>query len=576
MVTPAAPWRGRGGHQVVVHQMKLFLMGGQGGNIRDPYDHPLLNDVWSSEDGVTWVQKMANAEWSPRKNFNAGSVMSVKNKRYGPSRGQKISESYEYLYVFGGFDGDSRLDDCYESLNGTAWLKDYSEPGTYNDGTTHDGTSSMLYVRPSSDVRKLGMMTDEQIQLLYDEGITTIEELAGADRSIIMKLRGGSYEPDPLDGPEQYRGGDFRFVCPIKKRAESVMQECRPAKKRIDGQGDPCPSCSGNFELDITTGLDLHPHIEYGGPTWEALISDAANPEYEDEDGCNPPKWMPEEDEKGDIIPRDDDDLLEEEMEKKLNEEIGGYQCVINVSAYGEETEVCSQGKVNLTCMNLFSPRDFAASVVIKDKQYSRMYIIGGRIEDSKFENDVWYRDGASPDTRILMRPKPPMEIPGTDQFQFMSDELPKSMLYEYRVFDADNETNPDSWELKRNWTYALSFISLHEFLPEWIPSSGIRRLEVRGVDPAGNVDMFMKEEINTWMDQYDAPKPWGLIISGIIAVVLTLVGSVIEVRRRQRKKAMERYAIKRMRRKFKGAQRAAGRAGTKKGVVTSWRKCQR
>ena len=35
---------------------------------------------------------------------------------------------------------------------------------------------------------------------------------------------------------------------------------------------------------------------------------------------------------------------------------------------------------------------------------------------------------------------------------------------------------------------------------------------------------MFMKEEINTWMDMYDAPKPWGLIISGIIAVVLTLV----------------------------------------------------
>ena len=34
-----------------------------------------------------------------------------------------------------------------------------------------------------------------------------------------------------------------------------------------------------------------------------------------------------------------------------------------------------------------------------------------------------------------------------------------------------------------------------------------------------------------------------------------------------ERKKAMERYAIKRMRRKFKGAQRAAGRAGSKKGA---------
>ena len=281
--------------------------------------------------------------------------MSVKNKRYGPSRGQKISESYEYLYVFGGFDGDSRLDDCYESLNGTAWLKDYSEPGTYNDGTTHDGTSSMLYVRPSSDVRKLGMMTDEQVQLLYDEGITTIEELAGADRSIIMKLRGGSYEPDPLDGPEQYRGGDFRFVCPIKKRRVCYAR-VSASEKRIDGQGDPCPSCSGNFELDITTGLDLHPHIEYGGPTREALISDAANPEYEDEDGCNPPKWMPEEDEKG-ILYQGMTTIFWRRNGKKLNEEIGGYQCVINVSAYGEESEVCSQGKVNLTYEFVFPKR---------------------------------------------------------------------------------------------------------------------------------------------------------------------------------------------------------------------------
>ena len=75
---------------------------------------------------------------------------------------------------------------------------------------------------------------------------------------------------------------------------------------------------------------------------------------------------------------------------------------------------------------------------------------------------------------------------------------------------------------------------------------------------------MYLKEEVNTWFDMYDAPKPWGLIITGIIGVVAFIIGGFIEIRRRQRKKAMERYAIKRMRRKFKGAQRAAGRSGKK------------
>jgi hypothetical protein len=553
MVTAIAPWRGRGGHQTVVHQHKIFLLGGQGGNINDPYDAPLLNDVWESADGINWINTMVEAEWSPRKNFNAAVVLSMKKKRYGPSRGKKEANNYEYIYVFGGNDGENNLDDCYESLNGTAWLRDYSPPGTYLDGTPHDGTASMNYVRPSSDVSLLGMMSEIELQLIRDEGIATIDDLASADRTIIMKLRGGAYEPDPLDGPNQYRGGDFRFICPIKKRAEAIVGNCKAPNERIDGINDPCSSCAGSFEWDITTGLDLYPSVEYGGGTWEKLIKDAANPENIDEDGCNPPEWRDEYDPvTGDFLPRDEEDLLEEEMEVKLNEKIGGYQCIDNTTN-GVTTTTCAQGKVNLTCINLWSPRDFAASVVVG----GNMYILGGRIEESLFENDVWYRDGSSPQTQIVTRPKPPMEVPGSDLLEFQADEA--DCIYEYRVFDAENESS-FTWKLKRNWTYSLQRLSLHEFLPEWDPPSGNRRLEVRGVDPAGNVDMHLKEEVNTWFDRYDSPKPWGLIITGIIGIVAFIIGGFVEIRRRQRKKAMERYAIKRMRRKFKGAQRAAGR----------------
>ena len=559
MVTPAAPWRGRGGHQVVIHQRKIFLLGGQGGVIDDPWDEPLLNDVWESNDGQNWLNTMPEAEWSPRKNFNAQVVLSMKKKRYGPSRGKKESENFEYIYVFGGWDGESRLDDCYESLNGTAWLQDFSGSGQYLDGSVHDGTISQNYVRPSSDISKLGMMTGAELQLIYDEGITTIDELANAERPIIMKLRGGSYEPDPLDGPDQYRGGDFRFICPLKKRAESVVQFCQPPRMRIDGIDDPCPSCAGSFEWDITTGVDLNPNVEYGGPSWEALIADAKSPDDEDVDGCNPPKWITEKDpETGDVLPRDEDDLIEEDMEFDLNFEIGGYQCVENTTARGTKYFVCRQGKVNLTCINLWSPRDFAASVVVA----GNMYILGGRIDDNKFENDVWYRDGASPQTQIVTRPKPPMEVHNSDMMEFQADEA--DCIYEYRVFDSNNESQL-TLILKRNWTYSLQRLSLHEFLPEWYPNdTGWRRLEVRGVDPAGNVDMYLKEDVNTWFDMYDAPKPWGLIITGIIGIVAFIIGGFLEIRRRQRKKAMERYAIKRMRRKFKGAQRAAGRSGKK------------
>lgn len=54
-VTNAAGWSKRSGHVAVVFNNKIWLMGGMDGST-----YYCLNDVWNTEDGVTWTQVLAN------------------------------------------------------------------------------------------------------------------------------------------------------------------------------------------------------------------------------------------------------------------------------------------------------------------------------------------------------------------------------------------------------------------------------------------------------------------------------------------------------------------------------------
>jgi hypothetical protein len=65
--TSQAPWPARAYHAVVVHDDKMWLLGG--GNYVPRYQ--AFNDVWCSSDGVTWQQVTASAAWSPRLWFSA-------------------------------------------------------------------------------------------------------------------------------------------------------------------------------------------------------------------------------------------------------------------------------------------------------------------------------------------------------------------------------------------------------------------------------------------------------------------------------------------------------------------------
>jgi hypothetical protein len=65
--TANAPWSPRAYHAAVVHDGKLWVIGG--GNYVPKYH--ASNDVWSSPDGVNWQQVTDRAPWDPRIWFSA-------------------------------------------------------------------------------------------------------------------------------------------------------------------------------------------------------------------------------------------------------------------------------------------------------------------------------------------------------------------------------------------------------------------------------------------------------------------------------------------------------------------------
>ncbi len=117
--------------------------------------------------------------------------------------------------------------------------------------------------------------------------------------------------------------------------------------------------------------------------------------------------------------------------------------------------------------------------------------------------------------------------------------------------------------EVVRNWTDSLELVYIQDFMLG--PGPGKYRFEVRAFDPAGNYDLIFEEGRNVHIWIYEPPLPVGLIVGSILGFFAIVGGVYLEVRRRKKKAAMERYAIKRMRRKFKGVQKGGKKGKGKK-----------
>ena len=103
LVTMSAAWSARQDHQAVVHNGRLYVLGGEDDSNR-------LNDVWSSADGSSWRFE-GNADWEMRVGYQAVSHMGR-------------------LYVLGGNDGNTR-NDVWSSLDGKSWQQEKANNGNF-------------------------------------------------------------------------------------------------------------------------------------------------------------------------------------------------------------------------------------------------------------------------------------------------------------------------------------------------------------------------------------------------------------------------------------------------------------
>lgn len=505
LVVPHAPWRPRGSHGLVVFRNELWLMGGRTGNVRDAFFNDLLNDVWRCQypcDGTDdWVQAK-NAPWIPRANFNVHVVMDSYNET-------------EVINLWGGLTANGVASDGWK-FNGTSsanvsltdnidegWVADFSNITLHRSYVTTDSPLSLMY-----------SLTESEIKILNDHGIFTIKELATASKETILQLRGGGEG----EGWQAYRGGPFRYVCPHKKLAESIVDLCDVVPEPFDEQF-----------LDARAGLR---EIIYGLPPGK-------EPEYdedeEDPDGCSPPELEPEEE-----ALKDDEEKFEEKREAYIL------------------SQLLPDGELDRVCKYLPPKRAYAASTVL----HNRMYIFGGYLGDNSFVNDVWYRDDELPITRIDKVP----ENETSDSIIEFSAENEPGCIFQYRMWRLSEDPKMQDWsELLRNWTFTterVNYKNWSEF--QW---GGKFRFEVRAFDPAGNIDPKLEYKRNVIVFVYIPALPIPLILGSSGGFVFVLLCIFLEYRRRRKKAAMERYALKKMRRKFKGYKKKA------KGKGPNWRK---
>jgi hypothetical protein len=102
LVRENAPWSPRAYHCAFAFNNRLWVMGG--GNYVP--EHHALNDVWSTTDGVNWVQETPSAHWAPRIWFSAAVYRGC-------------------IWVIGGWSGDATSQtnwgDVWYSSDGNAW-----------------------------------------------------------------------------------------------------------------------------------------------------------------------------------------------------------------------------------------------------------------------------------------------------------------------------------------------------------------------------------------------------------------------------------------------------------------------
>lgn len=111
-ISGSPPWGERVLHYVASHHGRMWVMGGQKvtaklkSHIRwdGPTEEICYNDVWSSEDGITWRMEMEHAPWQPR----------------GEIGGNAVKDEFVWL-IGGGIYYERYYPEVWRTSNGCNW-----------------------------------------------------------------------------------------------------------------------------------------------------------------------------------------------------------------------------------------------------------------------------------------------------------------------------------------------------------------------------------------------------------------------------------------------------------------------
>lgn len=522
-------FRPRERHAVAVYGGNLYLSGGIT-HIRatDCGDFPcneggyatVADDIWYSSDGATWTQLEALSHA-----YADHGLLPLNGYLWLVSMGQDIVNALETT---------SSVQDRSLSVHaqGGKYLVGLDWPRTTEQRNVGpDFDEDFVYVASSEDIYKYtigsgwakisndtnnvpgtvnvwedapvwriqGDMTDADATALEARGITTLRQLAAVGPQTTVSLR----EDDGV-----------YYICRYKYRALAVLNKCAFQPEYGDG---------------------------YWNVTYRAeVLSPMTNP----------------------MLRGSSDDDSDDDSSSNSTEEshyIYGYDGCVQAQLDAEKIAYLDEmpeyradaaaGRIDLQCRWAFPDRSQIGAVNFGGK----LYIVGGlisqRSDDWVYEErgDTWYRDDTVP---MTLMPTKPDDRSSDTTFAFSCDETDCLFEYKVEIIDEDDSSVADTL---RDWT--MSTGSSFDLL-ELFPGGGRYRMTARAIDPAGNIDVNYTESRNQYTWTYIPKVPVGLVMGILLIFALLGLAVFLEMRRRKKKAALERYALKRMRRKFKGMQK--------------------
>ncbi|EGZ14124.1 hypothetical protein PHYSODRAFT_335799 [Phytophthora sojae] len=477
-----------------------------------------LNDIWMSTDGQHWKMLTRHAEFSPRGEHSLVVFKSL-------------------LYILGGRTGASQtkegtgeaetelLNDVWVSATGSTWTQ-VTEAAPWTPRAKHVGL-----VLPGAPDQTSGDDPDDQLILMFGEDAErTLEDVwvwKGGDTDWIKDYSSDTafaeYVRPTSDVSYLRTMVDADAVALGVAGVNTIMDLTSLSFDQTLALRQLMPVCDYIALAELVVEQCTVQPTEYEGAEYanvkviqgangDAEAAAAQTTTTEDEtnwDGCS-------------------------HIGSKVTDATTGrlrWADVLGVDQVQVLRDVFVDAQESI-CQWRPKPRSGHAGAIFQ----RRVLLLGGLTAPDYYDNDVWYRDARRPRAQFTLVPS---SGSSDTVFKFESDK--PYCVFEYYLLDTVEQL------VVRNWTLTLGEVDFESWL-----DSGTFRMRVRARDPAGNVDETFEDGRNehTWV--YERPLPWGLIIGLSSVGFVLLAGFLMEWRKRRKRAAMERYAMKRMRRKLK------------------------